>query len=353
MSSNIVTKRMIYATLKNMPGVHDSGNGQLRVRCIFCGDSATNINKKRLGIKMNLNDPDAPIVYNCFNGGCGASGVVTPSMLHKLEVYEKDLDIRLRKLNNSVLKDDGTRINKYKNTRELQIVFPPITNKPSTINKIKYLFTRLGCRLSIEEFEKLKIVLDLGEFLAINKIEPINEFVGTLSKDYVGFLSVNNEYVILRDITDTHKMRYVKYNLFGILDNTNGFYAIKNSVDILGTDDIYISIAEGPFDVLGLYCNVFNRDIKNNIVIASCNASFLEPIKYYMKKGVVGSNVKINCYQDNDTKLNFGKIRDELKTFIGGTKNFSVYYNTLSKDFGVPKSEICVDKINIGRYKKT
>ena len=111
MSSNIVTKRMIYATLKNMPGVHDSGNGQLRVRCIFCGDSATNINKKRLGIKMNLNDPDAPIVYNCFNGGCGASGVVTPSMLHKLEVYEKDLDIRLRKLNNSVLKDDGTRIN--------------------------------------------------------------------------------------------------------------------------------------------------------------------------------------------------------------------------------------------------
>ncbi len=346
MNSNQETKRIIYNALKDNPEVKVSSSMQLETKCFLCGDSKKNPNKKRLGIKCNFNDPDEPVLFNCFN--CGAHGIFTVDMLHQMNIVDKELDSALRHMNNNILKDDGTkRVNKYKNTKEVQVDFAPLYKKDTTVSKIKYLYNRVGYQIPIEDFNRLKIIFDLIDFLKVNKVNPNNEYVNILSKDYIGFLSVNNEYIIFRDITDKHKMRYVKYNIFNVFDNTNSFYAIKNSVDLLTEGDINISIAEGAFDIIGLYCNIFNRDITNNICIASCNGSFSAPIRHYIGKGIVGSNVKINCYQDNDTKLNFKKIREEFKPYIMKSSNFSVYYNSLYKDFGVPKEKILIDKLMI------
>ena len=317
----------------------------LQTKCFICGDSKKNPNKKRLGIKIDFNNPDEPILFHCFN--CGAMGVFTPNMLSQLGVDDKELSLSLRHMNHEVLKDDGSRVNRYKNTKEVQIEFPPLYKRDSTITKIKYVRDRIG-QIEIEDFVKLKFVFNLIDFLRVNKIEPANEYVKMLSDDYVGFVSVNNEYIIFRDITDQHKMRYVKYNIFGVFDNTNSFYTIKNSLDIMSPEDIRISIAEGPFDIISLYYNIFNRDIRNNICIASCNGNFSEPIKFYMRKGLVGSNIMVDCYQDNDTRLNFKQMRNDFKPYLGGRSgNFSVYYNTMGKDFGVPRDKILIDKVKI------
>ena len=337
---------MIYNTLKDMPGVVATSSIQLETRCFLCGDSKKNPNKKRLGIKADFNNPDEPIVFQCFN--CGATGVFTVDMLKQMGIDDKESTRALRHMNTEILKDDGTkRVNKYKNTKEVQIEFPPLYKKDSVLEKIKYLYDRVGYKIPIEDFEKLKIVFDLGDFLKQNKINPINDYTNLLIRDYIGFLSVNNEYIIFRDITNKNKMRYIKYNIFGVLDNTNSFYAIKNSVDLLSPEDIHICISEGTFDMVSLYCNVFDRDIRNKICIASCNGSFIVPIKHYISKGLVGSNIKIDCYQDNDTKINFKNMRKELKPYIVYNDNFSVMYNTLYKDFGVPKDKILMDRLNI------
>lgn len=342
--NNLQTKREIYNCLRSLPDVRESGQ-QLIMRCFLCGDSKKNKNKKRLGIKFDLSNPDEPILYHCFN--CNRSGVFSNSMLKQLDINYRELDVALRSMNNSLLKDDGKKVNKYKVTKEIKVELPPLYKTDNNIQKLRYLYNRIGYRIPIEDFENLKLVLNLQDFLRTNNIKPTNNYVQTLSNDYVGFLSKNNEYMICRDITNTHRMRYVKYNIFNVYDNINSFYSIKGSLDLLSEDDIHISIAEGPFDILSLQYNVFNGGLPNNICIAACNSSFIDPIKYYMKKGVVGSNVKIDCYQDNDDKTDFKRLKKETVPYILKPENFSVYYNQLSKDFGVPKESILIDKLKI------
>lgn len=336
-------KREMYRILSSHPNVVASGGPQLRTKCFICGDSKKNPNKKRLGIKIDVNNPKEPILYNCFN--CFAKGVFTPAMLHEMEIFDKDLEQGIRQLNHSALNDTGNRVNKYKNKKEIPVEIPPLYNTETNIQKIKYLYERLGCKIPLEDFKKLKLIFNLGEFLAYNKIEPVNEHVPALSRDYIGFLSVNNEYVILRDITGKHKMRYVKYNIFDVYDNTQAFYAISNKINLLSEDDIIITITEGPFDILGVMYNVLSGDITNRIMVAACNGNFTNTILHYIQKGLVGSNIKVECYQDNDTRMNFRNIRSEIRPYIMKNSNFTVYYNTKSKDFGVPKSMIDRDVI--------
>ena len=340
-----MTKQEIYNILKSTPGVVATSNIQLQTKCFICGDSKKNPYKKRLGIKVDINDPREPIMYNCFN--CGAYGVFTPDMLEQLGVENKDLKDSLRKLNKDALSDDGTKINRYKNKSEIQVQFPPLLNNEKTLSKIKYLYNRIGYKIPLEDFEKLKIVFNLKDFLAVNNIEPLNQYVDMLDKDYIGFLSLNNEYVILRDITEKHKMRWVKYNLFDIKDNSNSFYAMRTAVDMLGTDEIHLIIAEGIFDVLSIRYNLFENNVQNKIIMASCNGSFYNPINHFIRKGLVGDNIHIDCYQDNDTKLNFSRMRKAFKPYILSDSNFKVYYNMMGKDFGVPKSKIIIDEVHL------
>ena len=338
----MLTKKEIYNRLASFPGVYKQSDVQLRIRCFICGDSAKNENKKRLGIKIDIHDPDAPVVYNCFN--CYAQGIFTASMVKEMGMDDPELEESIRALNKHALNDNGTKVNKYKNVKEIKVELPPLYNKPECINKVRYVFQRIGTQIDPIDFPSLRIVWSLKDFLYMNQISfESKKNIEFLDRDYVGFLSVHNEYIIFRDITEKNKMRWIKYNIFNVFDNTQGFYTMKGSLDLMDTDDIHIVITEGPFDLLSLRYNVFHNNISNKIMISSCNGSFLEPLLYYVRKGVVGGNVKIDCYQDNDTRLKFRDIREKLKPYILSNSNFTVYYNTMSKDFGVPKENIQID----------
>lgn len=343
-----MTRQEIYDRIASHPDVVVQNEDQLRVKCFLCGDSKKNPNKKRLGIKFNFHELNKPIQYNCFN--CFEHGAFTVEMLHQMDIYDNEIESSIRRINKECHTDDGKRVNRYTNNKEIPITFPPLMNDRKTLSKIKYLYSRLGYKIPIEDFENLKLVFNLNDFLRHNNI-PVKEKDYKkrcmLDNDYVGWLSVNNEYVILRDITDSHYLRYDKYNLFRVENNSCGFYAMRNQLDLMTQEDIHIVITEGPLDILGVRYHVLNNDIRNCICIASCNGSFIGAIKYYLKKGVVGSNIIIDCYQDNDTRLNFKNIRDELLPFILSPNNFNVYYNTERKDFGVPKHLIHKDRVII------
>lgn len=326
--------------LNEIPDTRLVGDNRINMRCFLCGDSEKNPNKKRLYLKIDPHDPQEPILYNCFN--CNEKGVMTVDMFKEMGITDSDALSFISRLNHHAFNDDGSRANKYRNKKEIQLEIPEIKSDQNTINKIKYLYSRIKYKFTKEDVDKLKIVFSIKDLLNKNEIKSKNEYLNMIDRDYVGFLSVNNEYLILRDITNRNKMRYIKYNLFDMYSNTSAFYSVKASLDLLSTDRIDINIAEGPMDVLGIIYNIFNGEIHNQLFLASCNGAFTNPLMYAIKKGFVGDNIHINCWQDNDTLINFKRLSKKFKVF---TPNFKVYYNTISKDFGVPKDQIEVDEI--------
>lgn len=241
-----------------------------RTRCILCGDSKKDPNKMRLGIKIDPNDNEMPIVYHCFN--CNASGVLTNRMLKDISEGSLPVNINIDSVNKSIMDNGGnTKVNRFKNTKTIKVAIPPLYNDSNQIRKAKFIFDRIGKVINPEDFQSLKIIWSLNEFLNINKIKPNSEYAWILDKDYVGFLSINNDFIIFRDITNSHKMRYVKYNIFGFYDNSKCFYATTGSLDLMTLEDIHIKIAEGPFDILSILYNLEDNDRKNKIYIASGN----------------------------------------------------------------------------------
>ena len=338
-----MTKREVFMELSKIDGVEVKSSIQLATRCVLCGDSATNPNKKRLGIKIDCNNPNEPILYNCFN--CGESGVLTSTMIKEIGSDDPELLKGVRDINNSALESEGNvKVSKYKNTKTIQVELPPLTKDPVHLAKAKYLLDRIGHpdSLKIEDFQKLKIVWSIKEFLYVNGVRPRNNYIDLLDKCYIGFLSANNEYIILRDITEKQKMRYVKYNIFGVYDNSNSFYTIKNQLNPITQEDIHFNIAEGTFDIISVLYNIYNGNDRNNIFCATCNGQYRNTINYYVDKGLVGRNIFIDIYRDNDNDkfMNYKKLKSQLKVY---TKNYRVCYNRLYKDFGVPSDKIDVD----------
>lgn len=337
-----MTKQDLYDILSHAPDSRAVNSTEICTRCFICGDSSKNVNKKRLYIKVDPNNPKEPALYWCFN--CYAKGVFTANMLKDMGIDNSEASTFIRKLNHDATNDDGSRVNKYRNTKEIKLEFPQLKGDRKTLLKIKYLYDRIGYKIPPEDFNRLKIVFNIKEFLELNNIEPNNKHIDLLDNDYVGFLSIHNEYIILRDITGQNRMRYVKYNIFNVVDNSNSFYAARASLDLMIHDDIHMIVAEGPFDILGIIYNIYNGDFSNKIFVASCDGSLMNPILSFIRKGIVGDNIFIDCYQDNDTRLNFKKIKRELNMY---TPNFTVYYNRISKDFGVPKEKIDRDVLII------
>lgn len=338
-----MNKKEIFHELSNIKGIEPTSSIQLITRCILCGDSQRIPNKKRLGIKVDWTNPTEPILYQCFN--CGATGILSSSMMRELGAEQPELIKGVREVNNTALQSEGTvKVSKYKNTKEISVELPALTKNPIYVAKARYLFSRLGKleNLKIDDFQKLRIVWSIKDFLSTNGIRPRNDYTDLIDACYIGFLSANNEYIILRDITDRQKMRYIKYNIFGVYDNSNSFYTIKNSINPLTQDEIHLVASEGTFDIISILYNVFHGDDTNKIFCATCNGQYRTTLNYYIDKGLVGRNIYIDIYRDsdNDEHMNYQKLKNQMKPY---TKNFKVYYNTLSKDFGVPKELIDID----------
>ena len=338
------TKKQVRDHLLKNKKVRPVDKTRLAMRCFLCGDSKKNLDKKRLYVKIDIENPTEPMLYKCFN--CNAEGIVTKDMLVDMGITDLNLQADVVRLNKNATLDDGAIRNRYKNNQTIKVQLPPIYKKESNTRKIKYLLERLGQPLSIDEVNKMKIIFSIYDFLKINNIEPHDRPLPAwvLERDYIGFLSRRNDFIIFRDITNQNKMRYVKYNIFLSNDNSDSFYAISNRIDLLSQDEIEIIVAEGTFDAISIYTNVLDRNDTNKIILASCNGSLAAPIMFYLRKGYIGKNIKVSIYQDNDTKVDFKKMRQKIKPYIG---DFKVYYNTKSKDFGVHKDEIEIDEIII------
>lgn len=320
--------------------------GEIRVktRCMLCGDSKKDPNKKRFYILCDPAD-NGFVQYICFN--CGESGVLSPDMLGQIIGDNNEMMMLLRRINRCASFDsNNTKVNKYKNDRVIQVEIPTPKKTAETIRKIRYLNNRIGYPIPIEDYPKLKFVFDLGEFLWMNKIPVPKRYQGLIEQfrtDYVGMLSTKNEYVILRDITGKHtdKFRYVKYNLYGMESNAYSFYTISNTVNTISSDPIRIVAAEGPIDILSIVYNIYDGIRPDMVLLSTNNGTFYTPLMYHINKGLVGSNIYVDIYRDADSIINYTKLKKQIQPY---TRNFTVYRNAIGKDFGVPKDKFQIEQ---------
>jgi hypothetical protein len=175
-----------------------------------------------------------------------------------------------------------------------------------------------------------------------------------LEDHYIGFLSFGSSYILFRDVTDRENIRWFKYPITKESKESRCFYSMSSNVDILSTDPININLTEGVFDILSAYYNL-SYNTSNDINIAVCGKGYSSILEYLVSIGIVGGNITVNIFSDNDAVFNkkakvstnvkfYKKAFSKLKYLF---KEINVYYNLKSKDIGVIPSDITLQKYKI------
>lgn len=301
-------------------------NIRWRIRCPFCGDSQKDLTDTHMYLKCDYNNPNEPILYNCFLENCLAHGRVSKFFLRKLGIISKVED----KLSNQ-------RYSKLFSLKETNIDI--ITGEP-IIDSIqnKYIIKRLGYGLTIEDLDKFKILWNMKTILPyISNNKTRNILPNNI--DSISFLSDDKSTIISRGIKDEDGWR--KISLFNTENRM--FYTIKTVFNLFTEEIITVNIAEGIFDILSVYKN-FNDGI-NTAFIALLGSDYESGVNYAILKGLVGSNVVIKIYLDS--KINVNKIKKELKKYKYFFKDIILYKNIKYKDIGVPINDIDLIEYNL------
>ena len=336
----------------NRPGIftRQVNNTEIRTRCPFCGDSSKNENTGHFYMHINVED-NYPIQYHCFLCECG--GVLQPSSLSLLDIDDPTLKSGISTLCKTSIKlDKKGMINEIK-MKSFDYELPDIAIGPKT----RYIENRLGLKgLSEEEFKKMKVITSLRDFCIKNKIKKLTcptNIAYKLEEKYVGFLSYGNSHILFRDITDSEEFRWIKYPISTESSANRIFYSMASEIDIFTEDEITINLAEGVLDILSANYNL-GYDGSNILNLCVSGKYYDSLILFLVNMGFVGSNITINIFADNDQIFNkknknatttieyYKKILKNYKHLFG---KINVWYNLMSKDIGVPR-----DKIKLQKY---
>jgi len=346
--SNIQTKSEILSALyERSDWIKQVNDVEYRTRCPYCGDSVKE-NTGHFYIRISMND-NAPILYNCFK--CNVSGVLREEQLSKLGIENPNLKNALHQLNKTSDKIMGNDINAQCKTRYFDFKVPELKLGPKT----RYIEKRLGREFSIDELNDMKVITSLKDFLALNNIKtslmhPM--IVSNIEKKYVGFLTYGNSHILFRNVTETEDFRWIKYPILKESSENRVLYTIASQIDIFTKDTITINIAEGVFDVVSAKYNL-NMGDENTLYVAISGKYYERVLLFLLDLGIVGDNVEINIFADNDYAFNkkakkpttvryFQKALEKYKYIYG---KINIFYNQLDKDIGVP-----IDKISLIDY---
>lgn len=318
-------------------------------RCPYCGDSKK-LDHGHFYLKI-VDDETTPILYYCHK--CPASGALNKETLELLGINDIGLEDGISTLNKNKKYYDKKQINTGEELILFSYELPEITQRTP---KVKYIESRLGISLNRQDVRKIKMIDSLSEFLRINhlKLNAEDYILDIIERYYVGFLTFGSSHILFRDVSNTQKYRWLKYPITNESGKNRIFYSIGSSINILTKEDININLFEGVFDALSIYFN-FEKEKENAINIAVAGKKYSFIIMYLISQGIFGKNVTVNIYADNDEAFNkkgendtniwyYRELFADHKYLF---KSINVYYNTISKDCGVPKEEIALKRFKI------
>lgn len=311
-----------------------SGGREIIKRCHICGDS-----RDKSNAHMYIGLRDGVIVYNCFK--CNSKGIVDGEFLRNMGCYEPELASICNEQNKSSSKSSSYKKSLFK----YSVPLIPFSNDEIAMRKLNYLSKRLGINFDSQLAVKLKIVLNLKDFIKFNNFDFITrkpEVIDILNDCFIGFLSVDNRYVILRRIIKEGILpeyidhRYVDYDILG--GNISGYkyYFIPSFARLDMPIDIHI--AEGAFDILSIYLNLPHQN--NNSIYASIGGKSYSSLARFFISRYGLTNFNLHIYLDADVNNNqVERIRNELALF---NVNIFIHRNMSpgEKDFGVSVDRI-------------
>lgn len=334
----------------NIPGKVVAGNKEFLCRCPFCGDSR---HLKSAHFYINLpNSDDTPVMYHCKK--CNVSGILNRNILRELGVEVIDGDVlsdlisRHKKLSGNFIRGS----NKNKSLYKFNTNYDRISISEMSELKMKYINDRLGLKLSYQEMIDCKIILNLLDLFNDERNNYYLHYtrdkriIQELNDSFIGFLGYNNGVINMRNlrpgkVSKYVDKRYVNYNLFPTeyLEGTSKYYIIPTIVDTLNPEPVKIHIAEGPFDILSIFYNLYNGNKYNSIYASIGGKSYINLIKFLLCDLKI-INAEIHIYFDNDVKDK--EIQEIIYQLQYLNLDIYAHWNRFEdeKDYGVPKSKI-------------
>lgn len=322
---------------------------EIAIKCRFCDDYIKPNKPPHLYIGRVESNKGSALLYHCKK--CEVSGKITKGFLRKYNIELTPNIIKSLKNTNSVKSSNSIIENKnISNNTDYKLV--PLGNVKKHKEKINYLENRFGFKIDNDYIKRMNIVLDLNEFLIYNnllediliekkEVKNISNLLENISNNYVGFLTADKNYIIFRNCNplDTGQ-RYYNFQLSRKISKY--FYVIGSNLNIL-TDIPRIVLAEGIFDIIGVYNRYGIEDSDNTIYAGVCGKSnYLSVLKNIITKTAF-NDANIIIYADKDTDLDyFKKTFYEFKDF----NKFIIYYNKNGKDFG-ENEDIEIEKFNL------
>ena len=314
------------------------GEEYIYVRCPFCGDSHKHEDKSHCSIWLK---EGAPLIYHCWI--CEGSGIVDENFMRLMYISDNNILNKLNSYNRAAINKNTQRMKFVGTSAYKDLIIPDIKGTNSTTLKKLYLYKRLGIEFTNDMIKRFRIVFSIKDFLFANSLPVLHRFeksIKYLDINYLGFLSSSKDNINFRDITGKAKIRYMRYSLYENMPIKERMYIIPNRVNIM-EKEINLHVAEGVFDILGVYFHVMNQNDTNNIYVAVGGSAYKRVIRYFLRRGFI-SNLNLNIYSDSDKDIYYYKrMVKEYGMFL---KDVHLFYNDTKgeKDFGVTK-----DKINI------
>ena len=313
-----------------------SGGREILKRCHICGDSRDPTNAH-----MYIGLRDGAIVYNCFK--CNAKGLVDGKFLRDMNCYDTNIIYMCQEQNKKSSNHNSAYSGELRCIKPRNVVIP-LSNNEYAIKKLDYISRRLGYIFNASDVARFKIILNLKDFLIYNGIEKYtrdSNMIDLIDKFFIGFLSMDNKYIILRRLVPEGKLpqyidsRYLNYNIFGTNDGMK-HYIIPNQINVLHPLEIHI--AEGAFDIMSIYMNVAQLGV-NAIFAAVCGKTYLSLIQHFIT--IYGFTVfDLHLYPDSDvSNSEMIKIKNSLSVF---NIRIFIHRNMYSgeKDYGVSRDRI-------------
>lgn len=311
-----------------------SGGKEVNCKCLYCDDRS-----RHMYVKIPQT-PNEASVFNCFR--CPASGVVTSTTLNDWNCYNDTIAVDILNHNKNIkfIPQSG------RDVRTLH--YWAINNPTLAENKLNYINQRLGLHLTFQDVIRYKICLNFADIIQQNGIEEYSRSaieMDALNQFFVGFISLDNSFINFRRIVDEGIVppgidkRYINYNIFNKIDNTERFYTVPTSVDLSQPVRVPIHIAEGPFDCLSIYFNL--RQQQNGIYTCIAGNNYAGIVRRFIL--TLGFNYsEIHIYPDNDSSGDDSKIRAITEICEPLSIPVFVHRNNYpgEKDFGVRPDRI-------------
>jgi len=285
-----------------------SGKDQYKMRdCYYCGD-----NKNHFYVRIDVNSND-PVVFTCFKCNLG-KGLHT---LNKKFLEFHDLEsIKIPRITSKKIYSS-----KPSDMPQLQVTLTEHTKIVSD-----YIEQRVGVRPTLNDLQMFQFIDNPTEYAKEN-------LGGDLSmlRDRIWFRLTNGN-IKGRQLHD-NGMRWINYH--AEQDRQKGLYTIKRPFD--NRKEVNVVIAEGILDVIGLY---YNYPLDNAIFLSVLGPNYIAGLEHLISIGIFGDMINIKFFKDKGIKnIRVDKFLQQLFLRI------ETYQNIAAKDYGVPKSQLEIEKI--------